>query len=309
MSLKNSTRIGYQRIIDVDLLPSFATVPLNEITSKAIGDFIYLKIKSGLRSGTVKNIKNCMSAILKSAHTPDGYIEVNPARGVIVPRPEDEIPAREPDPLPWDERVQLEKVFMDHFPRYYPLVLCGFRTGLRIGELIALKWSDIDFFNELIMVQRNITRGKITTPKTKSSKRFVRMTTQLIEVLKKHRQQAKEEKLKKGWDEVPEWVFYNEDGQFINYYNFIPRVWNRAMERSGLRRRTPHDMRHSYATLRLSKGDSLAEVSKEMGHGSTDITYRTYYKWLPKESRSDINELDGEWKNNASIRTLSASKN
>ena len=51
-------------------------------------------------------------------------------------------------------------------------------------------------------------------------------------------------------------------------------------------------MRHTYATLRLSKGDSLAEVSKKMGHGNTDLTYKTYYKWLPKESRTNIDELD-----------------
>jgi integrase len=51
-------------------------------------------------------------------------------------------------------------------------------------------------------------------------------------------------------------------------------------------------MRHTYATLRLSKGDSLAEVSKEMGHSSSDITYKTYYKWLPRESRTNIDELD-----------------
>jgi len=69
-------------------------------------------------------------------------------------------------------------------------------------------------------------------------------------------------------------------------------VWNKAVERSELMKRTPHDMRHTYATLRLSKGDSLAEVSKEMGHGSPEITFRTYYKWLPKESRSSIDELD-----------------
>ncbi|MGV8080315.1 MAG: hypothetical protein AB2L22_09685 [Syntrophales bacterium] len=51
-------------------------------------------------------------------------------------------------------------------------------------------------------------------------------------------------------------------------------------------------MRHTYATLRLSKGDPLAEVSKEMGHGTPIITYRTYYKWLPSESRTNIDELD-----------------
>ncbi|MFC1816826.1 tyrosine-type recombinase/integrase [Thermodesulfobacteriota bacterium] len=61
------------------------------------------------------------------------------------------------------------------------------------------------------------------------------------------------------------------------YSTFIRLVWNKAMEKSGLLKRTPHDMRHTYATLRLSKGDSLAEVSKEMGHGSPEITFRTYY--------------------------------
>jgi integrase len=79
---------------------------------------------------------------------------------------------------------------------------------------------------------------------------------------------------------------------FLNYNNFLNRIWNRAMEKTGLRRRTPHDMRHTYATLRLSKGDSLAEVSKEMGHSSSDITYKTYYTWLPRESRTNIDELD-----------------
>ena len=65
-------------------------------------------------------------------------------------------------------------------------------------------------------------------------------------------------------------------------------------------------MRHTYATLRLSKGDSLAEVSKEMGHGSPDITYRTYYKWMPKLSVYDIDELDKRMLKNATIRNLSA---
>ena len=132
------------------------------------------------------------------------------------------------------------------------------------------------------------------------------MTAQLIKVLKEHRQKIKEEKLKKGWNELPEWVFCNEEGGFKNYGSFVHRIWNRAMEKSELRSRTPHDMRHTYATLRLSKGDSLAEVSKEMGHGSPDITYRTYYKWLPKESRSNIDELDGNLAYDATIRNPSA---
>jgi integrase len=114
------------------------------------------------------------------------------------------------------------------------------------------------------------------------------------------------EVLRRRWGTLPDWVFCNEHGGSLSYPNFIHRVWNRALEKSDLRRRTPHDMRHTYATLRLSKGDSLAEVSKEMGHASTDITYRTYSKWLPKESRSNIDELDDI---DASTCNLSATKN
>ena len=92
---------------------------------------------------------------------------------------------------------------------------------------------------------------------------------------------------------MPPWVFINHVGKPLSADNFRRRVWNRAMEKSGLRHRTPHDMRHTYATLRLSNGDPLAEVSKEMGHSSAEVTFKTYYKWLPRESRSNIDALDG----------------
>ena len=128
------------------------------------------------------------------------------------------------------------------------------------------------------------------------------MTEDLIEIMKEQQKKAKEAKLENGWDTIPEWVFFNADGRYLNYGNFVHRVWNKAVEKSGLERRTPQDMRHTYATLRLSKGDSLAEVSKEMGHGSPDITYRTDYKWMPKLSVSDIDELDKRVLENATIR-------
>jgi integrase len=294
LSLKASTSRSYRLIIDRHLIPALGSKRLNEITPKMVSDLITDTVKRGKRSQTARNIRTCLSAIMRHAVIPDEYITSNPARGVTVPKPEHEIAAREPDPLTWEEKDRLEETFQKHFPRFYPLVLCGVRTGLRIGELLALKWGDIGFRSRMILVQRNITRGRITTPKSRSSNRHVRMTEQLTKVLTTHRTALKREAMKKGQGNPPEWVFPNNDGTPLNYGNFVNRVWNRAMEKSGLRRRTPHDMRHTYATLRLSKGDTLAEVSKEMGHSTADITYRTYYKWLPKESHSDINELDGK---------------
>ncbi len=292
LSLKHSTYRSYRLIIDHDLVPAFGSKPLNEITSRMISDLICKRVKGGIRSSTARNIKNCLSAILRNAVNPDDLIPANPARSVPIPKPEDERQSKEQDPFTWEERAKIEDTFKKEYPAYFPLVVCGFRTGLRIGEIIGLQWQDIDFFQRLILVQRNITRGKITTPKSRSSRRHVRMTSQLAEILKQHKTRMAERTLKQGWKSMPEWIFTNEDGTPLNYGNFIHRVWNRAMDRSGLRRRTPHDMRHTYATLRLSKGDTLAEVSKEMGHSTAEITYRTYYKWLPKESTSCIDDLD-----------------
>lgn len=300
LSLKHSTYRSYRLIIDRHLFPAFGSKPIDEISSRMIGDLISRAIKEGTRSATARNIKNCLSAILRHAVNPDDLLSSNPARAVPVPKPEDERQSKEQDPFTWDERERIEETFRTEYPGLHPLVVCGFRTGLRIGELIGLQWQDVDFYQRLILVQRNVTRGKITTPKSRSSKRYVRMTSQLSDILKRHKTYMAEVTLKRGWKSMPEWIFPNEDGNPLNYGNFVHRVWNRAMDRSGLRRRTPHDMRHTYATLRLSKGDSLAEVSKEMGHSTTEITYRTYYKWLPKESRSDIDELDAQPRRNLS---------
>ncbi|MCE8429787.1 MAG: site-specific integrase [Candidatus Methanoperedens sp.] len=252
LSLKNSTFRSYRSIIDYHLLPAIGSIPINEITPRIISDFIRSKIKGGLRSNSAKNIKNCLSAILRHAVNPDGFLMANPARSIPVPKPEGEKALREPDPFTWDERKVFENTYVEHYPRYYALILCGLRTGLRIGELLALQWPDVDFYQRMILVQRNISRGKITTPKSSSGKRFVRMTSQLVQVLKQHRMFVMEEALLRGWGEVPEWMFFNDYGQPINYGNFIHRVWDKAMTKSQLRRRTPHDMRHTYALCHIT---------------------------------------------------------
>jgi integrase len=292
LSLKSSTWSVYENLLKVHILPEMGNRRLDDITQRMVGDFIVNKFGQGLRSQTVKNLKNCLGSILRYAHSPDQYIDSNPARGIVVPKPEDEEPSREPDPFSWEDRRLMEDAFLKHSPKFYPLVLTAFRTGLRIGELFGLQWQDIDFVHRLISVRRNVVNGKVTTPKSRAGKRDVRMTSQLADELKALMATRKRQKLEKGWKSVPDWLFCNEKGGFLDYDNFLKGVWNPAVEKSGLRRRTPHDMRHTYATLRLSKGDSLAEVSKEMGHSSSDITYRTYYKWLPKESKTNIDELD-----------------
>ena len=207
LALKRSTWTVYENIFKTHIVPEMGNSRLDEITPKMIGDLIVKKFGQGLRSQTVKNLKNCLGSILRYALSPDQYIEINPTRGIAVPKPENEEPSREPDPVSWEDRKIVEDAFRKHNPAYFPLILTGFRTGLRIGELCGLQWQDIDFVHRIISVRRNVVGGKVTTPKSRSGKRDVRMTSQLADELKLLLIIRKQEKTGEGMERSPEMAF------------------------------------------------------------------------------------------------------
>ena len=106
--------------------------------------------------------------------------------------------------------------------------------------------------------------------------------------------------LKAGWREVPEWVFVDQDGKPLDPGNLRGRVHYKACEKAKLRRVRIHDIRHSYATIRISAGHNIADVSRQLGHASIKITVDTYYHWLPRQHTGEISELDeiGKARNN-----------
>ncbi len=162
------------------------------------------KISEGLNSKTVKNIKNCLISIMAYVHHPDEFIDRDPVLGVRIPRPEGELPTRDPDPFSMEERQLLEEVYRKFFPHNYPFIVTAFRTGLRMGELVDLQWCDIDFHRRIARVQRNVVQGRVTTPKSRSGKREVRLNRQVVSELEKLSKSRKEEALRKGWPNIPE---------------------------------------------------------------------------------------------------------
>ncbi|MBW1977795.1 MAG: site-specific integrase [Deltaproteobacteria bacterium] len=195
------------------------------------------------------------------------------------------------NPLTWEEKAVLEDTLKEHYPRYYPLFLTALRTGMRLGELIALKSGDLDFNGGFIEVRRSASRDKITTPKSGKIRR-VDMSAGLAEVLKVHLAEKKREALRKGWGEPPGWLFYNEQGKMIDINNLRKRVFYKALEKAGLRRIRIHDLRHTYATLRISKGDNILDICKQLGHHSIKITLDTYGHWMPGGKKAEVDELD-----------------
>jgi integrase len=172
---------------------------------------------------------------------------------------------------------------------YYPHVLCALRTGLRIGEIVALTWKDIDFEKRQITVKRSCRNRRITGTKN-NKRRHVDMTPHLAETLKELRTEQKKRALKKGWS-FPDWVFANRKGKMLRNIAFRDALM-RCLDDAGLKRIRVHDLRHTYATIRLLRGHNVGDVSYQLGHSSIKITYDAYGHWIPGHFKSEIDELD-----------------
>lgn len=288
--LKPRTRKGYESVINKHLKPRFGPKRLDQITRPEFRKFLYEKLNEDPAANTVKNIKVVMGSIMSSA-VEDGLIPDNPASrlGRIFRAKAENNEIR---PLTFEEAATFLETCKTYFPKYYPFFLLLLRTGMRLGEALALKWEDIDFHGGFIEVRRSASLGKITIPKSGRTRR-VEMSRHLAQVLKDLLTQRKREALQKGWGEVPEWVFCNERGNMINQANLRHRVFHKILERAGLRRIRIHDLRHTYATHRILLGHSIARVSRDLGHASIKITVDTYYHWLPvANEKREVDDLD-----------------
>ncbi|MFC1866558.1 tyrosine-type recombinase/integrase [Thermodesulfobacteriota bacterium] len=290
MNHKESTQESYRSALDLHILPYLGDMDLDAITRKDVKEFINEKNKDDLSAGTVRNLKAYLSAILSEA-VDDELIQYNPASktGKLIKKRDN----KEISPLTWKEKAKLEETLEKHYKRYYPFFLTALRTGMRLGELIALKPGDLDFNGGFFEIRRSCSRGKITTPKSGKTRR-VDMSKGLSEILKVYLTERKRETLKKGWKESPEWLFYNENGGIIDVNNIRKRIFYKALEKAKLRCIRIHDLRHTYATLRISKGDNILDVSKQLGHHSIRITLDTYAHWMPGGKKSEVDELDSK---------------
>jgi integrase len=118
------------------------------------------------------------------------------------------------------------------------------------------------------------------------------MTPQLSETLKEHRRRQIKKALASGKGETSEWVFTDKDGEQIVTNHWRAQVFKRALEKGKLRKVRIHDLRHTYATLRISKGDNITDVSKQLGHHSVKLTLGVYTHWTPGGKKSEVDAVD-----------------
>jgi integrase len=287
---KKSTGENYRGFLNKHILPVFGNLKVTDINRGKVKNFLLEMVGAGYSKSYAGQFKNVISGVLNKA-LDDEVIQANPAlqlgkNFLKVKDNKDTI-----NTLTIEELRQLLDTVERHFSGDYPLFLLLARTGLRIGEALALKWDDIDFNGRSIEVCRGFYRNRISKPKNGKT-RLVDMRLQLTKTLKAHELSCKKKGLALGLGELPEYVFTNKHGRLINLYEWRKKIFYKVIKKAGTIKIRIHDLRHTYATLRISKGDNVADVSNQLGHHSVKFTMDTYYHWFPGKKKSEVDGLD-----------------
>jgi integrase len=292
--LKRSTKESYAYLLKKHVVPAFGTERLDAIDYPKLKAWVIAQAEEYSKD-SVRLMLAVLRTMLQEAVN-EGILPANPVVKLGKFYRSARKVKEKVDPFTIEELHQIEAKCKEKFPDYYPFILCMARTGMRIGEATALQWIDVDFAKNYIIVRRNIPHHRqVETTKTAASRRKVDMSPELSEELKRLRTERKKQALAAGKNfDMEAWLFPNEDGTPVHYTNFLRRVWHKVQDQAQVRRRTPHDLRHSWASHMLASGADLAYISNQLGHANPSITLRIYSHWVPGIRRVTTSILDNE---------------
>lgn len=287
-----STHERYHDILKRHVFPTLGKRPIDEIKRFEIRNLILKKNKAGLSRSMICIIRDVISGTMGYA-VEDEIITGNPVSGILKRLKLERNKRITVVPLSEQEVNLFLDTCYKHFREYSEFFLCAFRTGMHLGELLALKWGDVDWNQKFIRVERSYKRGQVD--KTKSGNvRRVDMSEQLVDALKKLLTKRKKEALQAGLSEPVPYIFHRNRKPMEQ--NFIRRIYKRILVKAGIREMRLHDTRHTYASLLLSKGASPVYVKEQLGHSSIKITVDIYGHLIPGSNRGAVNQLDSPQK-------------
>jgi integrase len=280
-TVKATTFERYEQIARLHLNPALGRVKLKALTPAHVRGLYREKLEAGSSARTVRYVHTTLHKALKQAVL-DGLIPRNVTESVKPPQPSRE----EMCPLTPEQAKHLLQVAHESVDRLEALYVLAIHTGLRQGELLGLKWDDVDLEDGSLQVRRTLTITKdgpvFTSPKTTGSRRSVKLTSNAVEVLKHHleRQLGEIDRVGSLWSENG-LIFASESGEPINRHNLTRRSFKPLLKRAGLPQIRFHDLRHTCATLLLTRNVNVKIVSEMLGHSTIAITLDTYSHVLP----------------------------
>jgi integrase len=277
-TVRQRTWERYEQIVRVHIKPALGRIKLKDLTATHARGLYREKLESGSSPRTVQYIHTTLRKALKDAVS-DGLIPRNVADGIKAPRPK----KKEINPLaPEQARAFLAAAHGDRFEALYVLAL---HCGLREGELLGLKWDDVDLESGMLLVRRTLSEprtGYVFEPPKNGKGRSIKLTRAATEALRGHLGRQLEEIDGSGDDYQDQGlVFPSRRGTPMNAKNLTARSFKPLLKRSGLPNIRLHDLRHTCATLMLCEGVHIKLVQELLGHATVSITLDTYSHLLP----------------------------
>ncbi|MCP4607535.1 MAG: site-specific integrase [Planctomycetes bacterium] len=270
---------GYKGVVNRYLVPSIGRVPLTKLTPQHVQGLYRDMLDRGLSPQTILHAHRIFSEALGHA-VKWGLLGRNVCEAVDPPRPK----RKEMNTLDPSEVRRLLDVSSSS--TYGAVIFLALYTGMRRGEILGLRWSDVDLKNRTISVTQTLTylKGKglvFGEPKTAYSRRLVTLPSDAAALLAGLRVKQKEQLQESGgqWEESC-LVFGNTNGKPV-HPDSVTKSFGKIIKRSGLPHVRFHDLRHTHATLMLKQGVHPKIVSERLGHASVNITLDTYSHVLP----------------------------
>lgn len=272
-NLSDTTVINYKCQLNKYILDNIGTYKLSKLKKLHIQDFANkLYEEYNLSSKTIKNYINLISSILEKA-IEWGYISTNVANNVNIPKNYNK-PKKEQEIYNNEEIKLLFEALKNEEEPFKTMVYISFYTGARRGEVLALRWKDIDFDNNIINIVQNKIRKvdgtKIKETKNKRSRNFVAPQVLMTKIKEIYNNQNK------------------EDLMFDYYPATYTRMWQNFIKRHNLKYITLHDLRHTNGSILASKGVDIVTIAKRLGH--LPATASAYYLHAVSEEDKKASE-------------------
>jgi len=273
--IRPSTFASYETLIRVHIAPALGGVALAALTPQHVQRFLNEKLQAGVSPRRVQMMRAVLRSALNQALTwgmvPRNAAALAPSPRVVRP----DVPVL----TPAGAQELIAGIRGDPLEALY---IAALGTGLRQGELLGLRWRDIDFDTVTITVRAQLQRvrgeWRLMEPKTARARRTLGVDPMVVEALREHRVRQFQDRLLAGsrWrDPIPDLVFRNGVGNPLDAPTVTHR-FQRALERAGLPRMRFHDLRHGAASLLLSQGVHPRVVMEQLGHSQISLTMNTY---------------------------------
>ena len=275
LRLRKSSMGIYSFNLDNHILPAFGEIPIRDLSRAHIESCLSGLQRKGYAVSTLRSVRATFSTVLEAAVGPR-YISDNPAHRIRIREADSK---REPRFYrPAEIRRLLEKLE----DPCRAVVSIAVLTGLRIGEILALRWKRVDLLGETLEVAETYSSGEFGPPKTRSSRRVIPMSASLMGIFKQ---------LRPAGCEPESLVFATWKGTPLNAKNLYNRQLAPACDAIELPRVSWHSFRHTHATLLHDAGESLKTAQALLGHSDLETTLGVYTHAVPDSQKRAVERV------------------